>query len=394
MSTQTPDVNDAFAAERADQVARAERNSIPARVERGELRPLGGDLYRVETGWDAGETLKLVDGQLIPQHGLDMSTGQAALYSTVPAWHGLGQVVPGGTTLVSEVLDLAQIGWDVALRPVEFTWRGNRAEVDGSFVTVRTDTYAPLGVVGRHYHPIQNSEAFSFLQDLAEKYDVTWESAGALRGGCRVFISMRLPQELRVDREGINDEIIPFIAAMNSHDGTSAFSVVVTPWRPVCANTERFAVRDAHSRWSVRHTASATTRVAEARRTLGLSMRYYERFAAEETELAQMEMSNAEVDKLIGELWPVATDPTTRQAKAAARRHGAVREVWAVERERVGATAYAAERAITGYLDHGLNTKPSPTMGLTTLRGMRALEGAYDDVKTRAHQKLMLLRRR
>ena len=76
-----------------------------------------------------------------------------------------------------------------------------------------------------------------------DKYDVTWESAGAVREGRRVFISLRLPDTVIVDAAGINDQIIPFIAALNSHDGSSMLHVVVTPWRPVCANTERFALR-------------------------------------------------------------------------------------------------------------------------------------------------------
>ncbi|WP_373311017.1 DUF932 domain-containing protein [Streptomyces alanosinicus] len=34
-------------------------------------------------------------------------------------------------------------------------------------------------------------------------------------------------------------------------------NIVATPWRPVCANTERFVVRDGVTRWAVRHTAGA-----------------------------------------------------------------------------------------------------------------------------------------
>ncbi|MCW2912788.1 MAG: putative prophage protein [Actinomycetia bacterium] len=42
-----------------------------------------------------------------------------------------------------------------------------------------------------------------------------WESAGALRGGRRVFVSMSVPETVTVDPGGLDDEIILFIVAMN-----------------------------------------------------------------------------------------------------------------------------------------------------------------------------------
>ncbi|GAA1540257.1 hypothetical protein GCM10009827_069500 [Dactylosporangium maewongense] len=165
----------------------------------------------------------------------------------------------------------------MARRPVEF-----RNSVDGPtrtlperFVTARCDTGAGLGVVGSKYEVLQNEDAFAFLQELVDRHDVLWESAGALRGGRKVFICMRLPNTVTVDAPGVADQIIPFIVVLNSHDGSSQFQVVVTPWRPVCGNTERFALRDAHARWGVRHTCNARERIEEARRTLGLSIEYF-----------------------------------------------------------------------------------------------------------------------
>ena len=90
------------------------------------------------------------------------------------------------------------------------------------------------------------------------------------------------PRLCAIDAAGINDEIIPFIVAINSHDGSSLFHVAVTPWRPVLPNTERLRLRDAHSRWGVRHTRNARDRIDEARRTLGLSVQYFDQFIVEE----------------------------------------------------------------------------------------------------------------
>jgi hypothetical protein len=79
---------------------------------------------------------------------------------------------------------------------------------------------------------LQNRHIFEFLQNLVDDHDVVWESAGALREGRKVFVCMRLPQTVTIDAGGIADEIVPFVVALNSHDGSSQAQVVVTPWRP------------------------------------------------------------------------------------------------------------------------------------------------------------------
>lgn len=345
---------------------------------------------------DDGTWVYADKSEVFGREGLDMTSGEAALYTTTPAWHGLGTVVPGGVSDVGEVLRLARIDWEVSLRPARYLWDGGLRVVADKFVTVREDDGAALGVVGKVYSPMQNRASFGFLQDVVAAYGVVFESAGALREGRRTFVSLRLPDTVVVDAEGVNDEIIPFVAALNSHDGSTPFTVVVTPWRPVCANTERFAVRDAYTKWTVRHTATASGRMDEARRSLGLSLRYYERFADEETRLARTQATIDEVRELIGELWPVSDDASKLTRRRGGERAGTVLSLFEKESARVGRTAYAAERAVTDYADHYAAIRPSGALKGNELgaRGARLLDGADDEVKDRAHRKLMLLARR
>jgi phage/plasmid-like protein (TIGR03299 family) len=241
---------------------------------------------------------------------------------------------------------------------------------------------------------LQNRHAFEFLQDLIDDYEVVWESAGALREGRRVFVSMRLPGTVTVDAPGINDEIVPFLAAINSHDGSSLFQVVVTPWRPVCGNTERFAVRDAHSRWGVRHTANARERIEEARRTLGLSVRYYQRFAADQEALARTDCAIADFDALVEHLWPAPeAEAPARTRHGHERRRDVLRELWRANTKALGATAYAAERVITEYADWRTTIRPTGSLRGRDLaaRATAVLEGGNDELKTRAHRRLMTL---
>ncbi|MWA07649.1 DUF932 domain-containing protein [Streptomyces sp. BA2] len=397
------DVNTAFAAEKTAQVeaVRERERAFQARVNRGEIRMIGTDRYEVLTGWDRGETFTVsrnADGQIeqiIANHGLDeQSDGTISLYASSPAWHGLGRIIPGGTTDIDEVLRLSGLDFEVTTVPALYEWQGETREHADQQHTVRTDTGAALGAVGSRYTPIQNRAGFVFLQELVSRYDVVWESAGLLRGGKRVFVSIRLPESVTVDADGINDIVVPYIAVMNDHSGNGQFQCVVTPWRPVCANTERFAVRDAVTRWAVRHTAGATSQIKEARRTLGLSSQYFEQFADEETALARTDIAVADFHQVIADLWPLDDDASKRKQTNHAARLDALNDVFRTESERVGRTAYAAERAITGYLDHLTPRRPPKSMTEEIARATAVLEGADDEVKSKAHRRLLQLRTR
>ena len=407
------DRTDAFNAERlatiqalrdgqADAVARAEayNKGIDQRIKDGKLVSLGNDRYQVVDpgSWDNNEvwTYRKLSTEapalLLPEHGLDEVDGKVSLYRKRPAWHDLGQSWPDGLSDITQVLKEAGLYWDVEQRPARYTFKGKNLVVPNQYVNVRSDNGEPFSVVGRFYTPVQNADAFEFLQNLADDGSVVFETAG-MTAKKRVFVSMRLPDTLTIDPGGLNDQLMQYVAAFNSHDGQSPFQVVATPWAPLCGNTERFALRDAVTRWAVRHTSSATARFAEARKTLGLSLRYYEELAKEETALAHAKATMDDVAELLAELWPVklGTDgeETKRSEGMRVRREEAVEELWAKNSARAGRTKYAAERTFTEYLD---SVAPRRAVGdkLAAARATAVLEGSDDDKKAKVHEKLML----
>jgi phage/plasmid-like protein (TIGR03299 family) len=450
------DVNDAFAGEKANQITAAyERRaayerSVAAydsgqtqreldakladdiasgRIAASGTTESGAQRYTFLTGWDRNETFLVQPARrpnevalVLPEHGLDEVDGKVALYSKVPAWHGLGNIIPDGLTDVSEVLAAGGIDYDQFQQPTRYLWgktlnpgaaytarvdeNGNVRFLDddgeevsqlrtqeASYVNVRGDNGNGLGTVGKIWRPIQASEVFGFLQELVAKFGVTWETAGAIAGGRRIFVSLRLPSTVTVDAEGINDQIVPFIVAVDDRTGNAKFRVVVTPWRPLCGNTERFAVRDAFTSWGTRHTTNAAERVEEARKTLGLSVNYFEAFAAEETALARSEILVDEFQALLSGLWPVdkpKPEQTARERNYIARRDDALNERFQDEVATVGRTAYAAERAVTGYLDNDIPRR-GPVDQRSLTRAAAALEGSDDEIKSKAHAKLLTL---
>jgi len=422
----TVDRNEAFAAERreqvsaimaynagipaqaaaAEQAAAAINAQTEARIAKGELTPIGNGAYRVNTGWDAGETWRMrqpagmPQPMLLPESNLDESTGTAALYTRVPAWHGLGNVIPEGVSDLAEVLRLGGIDFTVLQRAARFALDDDElaAEitrpatqlVPGQFVNLRSDTMAPLGIVGKVYTPIQTLDAGAFLQDLVQDYGLLFESAGATYGGRHVFIGMKLPDDIEIDLgDGRLDTIRQYLYWLNTNDGTGKARVTVSPWRVECGNTERFNVRDAVTSWGTRHTTNALKRVEEARRTLGLAGKHFEQLRVEEEALARTSVVARDVEKLLKELWPLEKDATDRQKRTADERAGVITSMWRGESEELGKTAYAAERAFTEYLDH---VAPRRVTGdrMAAARATAIIEGSEDAAKAHVHSKLML----
>lgn len=421
MTTKTVNVNEAFAAEKRDQIGAARERvadnqrriaeydsgltqaaldaKLAEDVAAGKVELVGTDRYRVLVGFDANETFRVQRASrpeelalVLPETGLDYVDGKAQLFSSVETWHQDGNV-KAGVTSVEELLRLSGLGFQVNKTPAFYYAGGQLREAEEEFITYRDDTFAKLGAVGKVYTPFQNDRGAAFLQELADRFDVQFESAGTLNGGKQVFISMNLPDSVTIDEGGLNDVVEPKIAWLNSHDGEGKLKMVVSPWRPVCANTNRFAVRDAVTSWGVRHTTNGLERVEEARRALGFSVKYYDQFASEETQLARLEIQLKEFDALIAELWPVNDDPSKRQATLEGRRTDALHERFAVETKRVGRTAYAAEQAVTDYLDH---VAPRRAVGdkLAAARATAILTGADDGLKSKAHKQLLTLANR
>lgn len=396
------DVNAEFHAERMGQLATIKDRTayLESQVAEGTMQKLSDGRYRVLTGWDRGEIFNV---QGMPEHGLDQKeNGETALYlKDAPAWHGVGTVIPGGSSSVNTVLKAAGLDWETVLVPEQWTWNGElRTEDEDAFVSVRSDNGNRLGTVGKLYTPVHNRQAFGFLDTLFGEHLMVAESAGSFRGGRRVFISAELPNDLVIDPDGINDHVRQFLTVINSHDGTTPLIAMVTPWRTVCKNTERLALNGAKTKWTIRHTKNWANRADEAKRTLGLTTSYYDQFVEEETALLNTPFAVngiGDVDKLCDEIWgELDKDPSKKAVTQDTNRRERVQALWKMESERVGKNAYAAERAITGYVDHFTNLRPRGALKGNRLAalGQALLEESLDAPKNRTHKRLMELVKR
>lgn len=175
-------------------------------------------------------------------------TGQDSFMSVKQkAWHGLGQIIEDYPTS-AEAIKHAGLDYTVEKRPLFTVDHSHFKDADGYFdelqpnilvpdfyANVRTDTSDVLGVVGKDYRIVQNSEAFAFFDSIVGGKDgILYETAGALGKGERIFITAKLPDYIRVGR---NDCIEKFIFLTTSHDGYGSITAAFTPVRVVCQNS-------------------------------------------------------------------------------------------------------------------------------------------------------------
>src|ERR1700686_2427359 len=102
-------------------------------------------------------------------HELDFSKGYAAMFAVrVPVWHNEGKRLLAHPS-AREALVAAGLDFEVRKVPTQrILPDGSARDNDLAFSTVRMDTGAELGMVGRDYTPLQNHEALAVLDPLIQ----------------------------------------------------------------------------------------------------------------------------------------------------------------------------------------------------------------------------------
>ena len=228
---------------------------------------------------------------------------ESMMYVREKPWHSLGTRVETAPTS-GEALRLAGLDWDVVSRPI-FTEAG--IEIPGWKANVRSKDDTTLGVVTDKYRICQNTDAFSFTDNLIGG-DVHYETAGSLRNGRTIWLLAKLPQT-----KVAGDEVDPYLCFTNSHDGTGAIRACVTPIRVVCNNTLNLAFSGAARQWKARHVGDLNAKIEEAREVLAFSEEYMYNLDKKADDLANAMITRDQLNEILDEMYPVNEDDTDRR---------------------------------------------------------------------------------
>jgi len=311
------------------------------------------------------------------------------------AWHRLGTVLPAEFD-AAQAMQYAKLGgWNVRTMALQTAPVLSDDGVFGAlpvpdqFATVRTNPVSG-GVDGW----VSSGVATPSSRTRNTRTCLTgwWKRRSLFRDG---RIASGWPVGVPVDEAPPDHEHRrhrpgrPVPLALNSHDGTSAFRLLVSPVRVVCANTQALALRRAQSSFSIRHTSGTRGNIAQAREALSLTFKYAEVFEREAEQMIAQSLTDAQFAQIIGKLWTTESE-SKRSATITANRADVLTGLFAdaPTNANIRGTRWAGYQAITEYLDHF-----APVQGGTdTARAERvASGGTVTTVKARAFEMLAAL---
>ena len=270
---------------------------------------------------------------------------ESMFYVRETPWHGLGTKVIEAPTS-KRALELAGLDWKVVQEPI---YTENNELIEGYKANVRDVDRKTLGVVTDRYKIIQNEEAFAFTDELLGE-GVRYETAGSLQGGKKVWILARMPQEYIISGERIS----PYLLFSNTHDGSGAIKVALTPIRVVCNNTLNLALSTAKRLWSMIHTGDVHGKINEARDTLFMAEKYMDSLGKEFENLRGIRLSEKQVMDYIEILLPVEENFTPQQKRGIERLREDMRMRYfdAPDLKDVGNNGYRFINAVSDFATH------------------------------------------
>ncbi|MEU8264681.1 DUF932 domain-containing protein [Micromonospora sp. NPDC048999] len=321
-------------------------------------------------------------------HELETFTDGTTAFASarLSAWHQLGTVTRN-TMKAEEIMAAAQLGnWGVrTIRTVGIDLvDGVEVQIpaDDKRMTVRRNPVNGqtdyLGIVGTDYTVVQNEQCAEMLDRLVDQVGgAHFETAGSLRRGKSVFVTMKLPDAMEI--AGV-DPMDLYLIGTTSHDGTAALRVDASPVRVVCSNTQRAAFAHAVGHYTFRHTSNVNSQISQAREALGLMWKYMETFEKAAERMLHTEMTMREFENVVAQVWPVKDNASEKTRNNAKQRLGTLKYLIreADTQKAIAGSRWGGFQAITEYLDHYQPAKNE------IVRANRVLTGNVGELKLTA----------
>ena len=317
--------------------------------------------------------------------------GKAAMfYVGEQPWHREG-VKLNQPPSAAEAIKAASLDWSLVKAPLFYhRTLTDTAVLPDTFAVVPDEGWKDkkkpvLGIVSGPYEILQNKDAFAFFDPLVKNGYATYETAGALGSGERVWVLAKLNRSFEIAK---GDKIERYLLLSNRHDGHGTVNVKFTPIRVVCQNTLSMAMQDAREFFAIRHDEDLFRRlgnVADEMRDR-IEARYLDIKTAF-TKMQEVEIDEGQAENYFAEVYAdgeVTTLPGPKNEAQEVRRREQLRRL---ERARIYCqnildesktcridnsppTVWTAYNAVTEFVDHwraqGLNGKP-PSVSLNSI---------------------------
>lgn len=177
-------------------------------------------------------------------------------------WASLSGVKPGMN--LAQVREHAGLRWEPLEAPVVNMDTGQK--LDSHKAIYRSDNDKSLGVVGKSYELISNTEYFEFVDFVTQEIELEIETCGSLYGGAKVYTCFKTGDW--APKGDADNQIGNYLSVVTSHDGTVSMRVLPRSFRIVCSNTfyssiQRSSKNEAFNALSIKHAVNWKQRSKE-----------------------------------------------------------------------------------------------------------------------------------
>jgi len=198
-----------------------------------------------------------------------------------------------------------------------FEWQAELVDVcypdenEGDFIlipgynaVIHGESKQVLNMVGSRYEIHQyNDWLLENIQSILDVSagDLTIGSAGLLKGGGQAWLQVRPPESVTIG----GDEMVPWILATTSHDGSLATQYKGQRQRTVCDNTLAIALGENTAEFKVKHMRGSSTRLGEARQALDIIYTAQDEFDQQIEQMMNTPFSEDQFRDLNNGLYPL-----------------------------------------------------------------------------------------
>jgi phage/plasmid-like protein (TIGR03299 family) len=190
----------------------------------------------------------------------------------------------------------------------------------------------------------------------------------------------------------VSDKVNTYLLINTSHDGSVAIQASITPVRVVCANTLNLALGQRGRNGSVkqsfkiRHTATASGKVQQAREALGLANAYMDKFDEMAKAMIEKEISKAKFDEIIELAYPKPETDSKGSLKKWETKIDTIQQIYqSATTNMIAGTSWGAFNALTERLDWHRSGRKGNTESIL------ASASGFDPVITAEKNRLMNL---
>lgn len=269
-----------------------------------------------------------------------------------------------------ETIRLSGLDWRVGLHPAAVEIDGAVFKSQEFLHIVRDRDNKILGTCTQRYAPIQNSEAFNFLDSVVgELGQLRYVTAGAIDGGKRIWLLAQLLGDGYELEPILGDRTKMFLMLTTGHDGKNSLKCKFTSVRIVCQNTLNLALRTGEDGVNIKHVGDPMRKVQQAREILGLASEEAEAFRRVSSWLANLSTDAAYTRDFLEHLAPTEG----KGPKAVTRAENVQKEILMLSVDGKGThlpgvtgTRWALLNAVTEYNTHERNYRNTEQSGVDT----------------------------